>query len=185
MQRPRRHLPPKPSLTLPGAEFIYPIGGGARFRPEASSEAEHRHGACRLRAWRRGVFLPLQPGQQLPGVCIVQLPHLLNDHFDCAHGGSVASVEHVANSALGNKVPRLARRAREGQAPTMSTVQGIEAAITQLEPRKIHAVADWLQQDREELWDKQIAADAKAGKLDSLIKKAKAGDRAGKATPFP
>ena len=38
----------------------------------------------------------------------------------------------------------------------MSTVQEIQAAITQLE-----------------LWDKQIAAVAKAGKLDSLIKKAK------------
>ena len=67
----------------------------------------------------------------------------------------------------------------------MSTVQEIEAAITQLEPRKIHAVADWLQEYREELWDKQTEADAKAGKLDSLIKKAKAGYRAGKATPFP
>ena len=31
----------------------------------------------------------------------------------------------------------------------------------------------------------KIEADAKAGKLDSLIKKAKAGYRTGKATPFP
>jgi cell division inhibitor SulA len=67
----------------------------------------------------------------------------------------------------------------------MSTVQEIEAAIRQLEPKKIHAVADWLMEYREELWDKQIAADAKAGKLDSLIMKAKADHRAGKATPFP
>jgi hypothetical protein len=35
------------------------------------------------------------------------------------------------------------------------------------------------------MWDRQIEADAKAGKLDSLIKKAKADHRAGKATPFP
>ena len=67
----------------------------------------------------------------------------------------------------------------------MSTVQEIEAAITRLEPKKIHAVADWLQEYREGLWDKQIEADAKAGKLDPLIKKAKASYRAGKATPFP
>ena len=67
----------------------------------------------------------------------------------------------------------------------MSTVQEIESAITQLKPRDIHAVADWLQEYREALWDKKIAADARAGKLDSLIKKAKAGHRAGKATPFP
>jgi hypothetical protein len=67
----------------------------------------------------------------------------------------------------------------------MSTVQENETAITQLEPKKIHAVADWLQEYREKLWNKQIEADAKAGNLDSLIQKAKAGYRAGKATPFP
>ena len=67
----------------------------------------------------------------------------------------------------------------------MSTVQEIESAITRLEPKDVHAVADWLQEYREELWDRQIEADAKAGKLDSLIKEAKAGYRAGKAKPFP
>jgi hypothetical protein len=40
----------------------------------------------------------------------------------------------------------------------MSTVQETEAAITQLEHKKIHAVADWLREYREELWDKQIEA---------------------------
>ena len=67
----------------------------------------------------------------------------------------------------------------------MSTVQEIESAITRLEPKDVHAVADWLQEYREELWDRQIEADAKAGKFDSLIKGAKAGYRAGKAKPFP
>jgi len=67
----------------------------------------------------------------------------------------------------------------------MSTVKEIESAITQLEPSEVHAVADWLQEYREELWDKQIAADAQAGKLDRLIQKAKADSRAGKATAFP
>ena len=67
----------------------------------------------------------------------------------------------------------------------MSTVQEIESAITQLKPRQVHAVADWLLEYRERLWDEQIEADAQAGKLDSLIKKAKAVYRAGKATPFP
>lgn len=66
----------------------------------------------------------------------------------------------------------------------MSTVQEIEAAITRLEPKKVHAVADWLQAYREELWDKQIEADAKAGKLDSLIKKAKANNRGGAYDSF-
>ena len=74
--------------------------------------------------------------------------------------------------------------ARQSQT-AMSTVKEIESAITQLDPKDVQAVADWLQEYREELWDKQIATDAKAGKLDSLIKKAKAGHHAGKATAFP
>lgn len=67
----------------------------------------------------------------------------------------------------------------------MSTVAEIEKAIQKLTPQEIKAVADWLQEFREEMWDEQIAADAKAGKLDQFIAKAKAGYRAGKATPFP
>ena len=67
----------------------------------------------------------------------------------------------------------------------MSTVAEIEKAIQKLTPQEIKAVADWLQEFREEMWDQQIEADAKAGKLDKFIAKAKAGNRAGKATPFP
>jgi hypothetical protein len=67
----------------------------------------------------------------------------------------------------------------------MSSVQEIESAITRLKPTEIHAVADWLLEYRETLWDKKMAADAHAGKLDTLVKKAKTGHRAGKATPFP
>ena len=47
------------------------------------------------------MFLPLQPGQQLPGMRLVQLFHLLNDHLNCAHVGSVALVRNVATSAIG------------------------------------------------------------------------------------
>ncbi|HEY3854297.1 MAG TPA: hypothetical protein VGO67_07905 [Verrucomicrobiae bacterium] len=61
----------------------------------------------------------------------------------------------------------------------------IESAITRLKPKEVHAVADWLQEYRETLWDKKIQADTRAGKLDSLIEKAKSAYRAGKATPFP
>lgn len=56
----------------------------------------------------------------------------------------------------------------------MSTVAEIEKAIQKLTPKEIVAVADWLQEFREEMWDQQIAADAKAGKLDFLVKEAKA-----------
>ncbi len=67
----------------------------------------------------------------------------------------------------------------------MSTVAEIKKAVQELTPQEIKAVADWLQEFREEMWDEQIAADAKAGKLDKFIAKAKSGYRAGKATPFP
>ncbi len=67
----------------------------------------------------------------------------------------------------------------------MSTVQEIEMAIQKLKPQEIHEVADWLQELREGVWDQQIDADAKAGRLDKVIAKARAGYRAGKATPFP
>jgi len=67
----------------------------------------------------------------------------------------------------------------------MSTVAEIESAIKKLKPQEIRQVGDWLDELREELWDKQIEADAKAGRLDNMIAKAKADYRAGKATPFP
>jgi hypothetical protein len=67
----------------------------------------------------------------------------------------------------------------------MSTVQEIESAIKKLKPQEIRAVGDWLDELREELWDRQIESDAKAGRLDKMIAKAKADYRGGKATPFP
>jgi len=67
----------------------------------------------------------------------------------------------------------------------MSTVKEIESAISKLPAAEVHQVADWLQEYREELWDRQIEADAAAGKLDGLIHKAKTDYRAGRATPFP
>ena len=67
----------------------------------------------------------------------------------------------------------------------MSTVAEIEKAIQKLTPQEIKAVAEWLEEFREEMWDQQIAADAKAGKLDKLISKAKSDYRAGEAKSFP
>jgi hypothetical protein len=67
----------------------------------------------------------------------------------------------------------------------MSTVQEIESAITRLAPKEVEAVAEWLAEYREDLWDRQIQADAAAGKLDARINSAKSAHRAGKSTPFP
>ncbi|MDB6058287.1 MAG: hypothetical protein JWO95_2131 [Verrucomicrobiales bacterium] len=67
----------------------------------------------------------------------------------------------------------------------MSTVQEIETAIQQLNPQDIEVVADWLQEYREELFDRQIEADAKAGKLDQLMEEAAQDYRAGRCKPLP
>ena len=67
----------------------------------------------------------------------------------------------------------------------MSTVQEIETAIQKLKPREIREVGDWLDELREELWDKQIDADAKAGRLDKLMEEAKQDYLAGRCKPLP
>ena len=67
----------------------------------------------------------------------------------------------------------------------MSTVAEIESAIEKLDPKEIRRVGDWLDELRERLFDNQIDADAKAGRLDKMIAKAKSDYRAGKARPFP
>lgn len=66
----------------------------------------------------------------------------------------------------------------------MSTVLEIEAAIAKLPPKEIEAVANWLAELREEMWDCQIAADAQSGKLNSLIQEAKTAFRAGREIRF-
>ena len=67
----------------------------------------------------------------------------------------------------------------------MSTIQEIEVAISKLKPDEVEQVANWLEQFREEAWDRQIEKDAKAGRLDKMIAKAKADVRAGKGASFP
>jgi hypothetical protein len=67
----------------------------------------------------------------------------------------------------------------------MSTVAEIKSAIQKLDSKEVYKVGDWLDEFRERLFDEHIEADAKAGRLDKMIAKAKAGYRAGKATPFP
>jgi hypothetical protein len=66
----------------------------------------------------------------------------------------------------------------------MSTVAEIEEAIKKLPPEKIRQVGDWFDAYREQLWDEQIEADAKGGKLDKLWKKAKTDITAGRVKPL-
>ena len=62
----------------------------------------------------------------------------------------------------------------------MGTVDEIKAAIRNLPPEDQVRLADWVVERFEKDWDRQIAADIEAGKLDSLLEEidrdAKAGD---------
>jgi hypothetical protein len=58
----------------------------------------------------------------------------------------------------------------------------IEKAIVQLPPQDFKALLAWLDEMRADLWDKQIEADAKAGKLDKLAEKALKDYAEGKLT---
>lgn len=55
----------------------------------------------------------------------------------------------------------------------MRSLSEIEAAIEQLPREEAYKLSDWLQEYLDDAWDQQIAADAKAGRLDKLIQSAK------------
>ncbi len=50
----------------------------------------------------------------------------------------------------------------------------VESAIKQLPEGEIRALANWLQDYLDEMWDRQIEADLAAGKLADLIARAEA-----------
>ena len=66
----------------------------------------------------------------------------------------------------------------------MTKLEQIEQAIAALPHDDIIALADWFAEFHADLWDKQIAADAEAGKLDKFAAKAKAEIAAGKVRPL-
>lgn len=61
----------------------------------------------------------------------------------------------------------------------------IESAIRKLKPREIRKVGHLVDELREELWDQEIDAAAKAGKLDKLMEEAGQDFLAGRCQPFP
>ena len=67
----------------------------------------------------------------------------------------------------------------------MSTVQEIEAAITQLPKDEFWKLAEWFDGQRADEWDRQIEEDARAGKLDRFAENALREHREGKTIPLP
>jgi hypothetical protein len=63
----------------------------------------------------------------------------------------------------------------------MSEVEQLEQRIESLSPQDFARLRAWFVEFDARVWDLQIEADAKAGKLDGLITKAMADYKAGKA----
>ncbi len=66
----------------------------------------------------------------------------------------------------------------------MTKLEKIEQEISSLDPKDVRKLADWLDEYKAELWDRQIEADAKAGKLDGLIAEARREIAEGKVRPL-
>jgi len=63
----------------------------------------------------------------------------------------------------------------------MGEVEQLEKQIESLSPEDLSKLRAWFFELDARLWDQQIEADSKAGKLDGLIAEALADYRAGKA----
>jgi len=67
----------------------------------------------------------------------------------------------------------------------MSTVQEIEAAITELPHSDFWELAEWFDQARDEAWARKMQADADAGRLDFLFDEAAAARAEGEYRKWP
>ncbi len=67
----------------------------------------------------------------------------------------------------------------------MSTVEEIETAIKALPREELSELWQWWDEYRETEWDRQIEADAKAGKLDRFMEEALEEHGQGKTRPLP
>ena len=65
------------------------------------------------------------------------------------------------------------------------SLQELESAVAKLSPADLARFAEWLKEYRADEWDRQIAADAKAGRLDALVREAETDIAAGRVSPLP
>lgn len=64
------------------------------------------------------------------------------------------------------------------------SIQELESAISQLSHAEFSQLAQWIDEYRAEMWDRQIEADIRAGKLDEAGRRADADFDAGRCTPL-
>ena len=66
----------------------------------------------------------------------------------------------------------------------MTKLEQIEKSVAELAPDEMKAFTVWFEELKADLWDLQIEADAKAGRLDKLAEEALEDLRAGRTTPL-
>jgi hypothetical protein len=64
----------------------------------------------------------------------------------------------------------------------MSRIEQIEDQIRELTHDELSALRSWFLEFDAELWDRQIEADARNGKLDSLVEQALEDHKSGRST---
>ena len=64
------------------------------------------------------------------------------------------------------------------------SVQELESAVSHLAAEEFAHFQAWFEEFAADAWDRQIEADARAGKLDHLISQADAEFEAGRCTPL-
>ena len=64
------------------------------------------------------------------------------------------------------------------------SVQDLEAAVTNLSKDELASFSQWFEEYLADEWDKQIEADALAGRFDAAGKRAIADFEAGRCTPL-
>ena len=64
----------------------------------------------------------------------------------------------------------------------MGKVESIESRIQELTPEELATLREWFAIFDAEAWDRQLEADAKAGKLDALAERALQDHLAGRST---
>jgi hypothetical protein len=66
----------------------------------------------------------------------------------------------------------------------MRKVEHIEQQIRELSAREFSELRDWVLEQDWAMWDAQIEADSRAGKLDKLVEEAKADYASGRSRPL-
>ena len=63
-------------------------------------------------------------------------------------------------------------------------VKEIETAISELPPAEVAELADWFDEFRAQLWDKQIQQDLNSGRLQTLLDEAEQDLESGRCKPL-